>query len=404
MKRPDLILKYSPLLKIKSDGALISLSLGTISEVLPLFKFSLLGKLESGIALESELLAANRGLLLRLARQRFLIIEGLYEGTLFWITPKNVQALERISRGVAANDISGNLSLGERLRLESPLGDCTLEFDSNDLSAFSKLKQELPYLFPDEMPWVGEEHVFLEPADLNFLGSVSFGSSSEKIGGLFLSRPLGSESGGHSNKQTGASLPDIGDTDLTRLYLKRQSYRNYVNEALPSQGILTLLSRLSCFKENSQGRKRKLYPNGGAIYENDFYLVNLNFDGLEQDVHWLDQEKKVLRPLEKGSELDFVRERGLPHSWTNHPHGYIIITAAIFKRMRKYKGIALKHALVNAGVIVDFIYANCVDLSLDCCAHGSWSGNPIFSQLIERDFFGSPIVAVVGVGKALKDD
>ncbi|MCO4755620.1 MAG: nitroreductase family protein, partial [Bacteriovoracaceae bacterium] len=181
---------------------------------------------------------------------------------------------------------------------------------------------------------------------------------------------------------------------------KRSSCRDYSGKPLEQKKLFSLLERISTYRKSERG-PRKLYANGGAIYENQFYYLSLNTENLEDGFYYIHEKIKRIEPLQTCPDaISIIRERFLPNSWSSHSQGYLFVTSSLGQRMFKYKGISLRHALVNVGAIIDFIYINCTDLDLSCCAHGSWSGGKFFNKILGNDFFSNPILGVVGIGHA----
>lgn len=405
MKNHRPCLKFKEIVEIKKNEHLFGLNVGVSEFVLPLSKFPILLEIQKGLALTREIVEENKALLNRLIYNRLIEIELYFENVEIRVSPKSIQYLNSIFKSSTEKAPKAIIYTDDVLTYESPVGDATLYFNTTCFSFIDRFKDVFPSYLPNILSGTGEDFKYLEAADLAFLGASSLFSSGEKIGGLFLDRklPIRKNNPNHLGEKLSYDGHEV-DSSVLELYKKRFSCRNYSNTPLDKDKLFGLLDRLSFRRKTNRG-DRKLYPNGGAIYENSIYYLSLNSESIEDNVYFVNEADKSLESLDISNEkIEMIKKRFVPHSWDNHAHGYLIITSSLADRMEKYRGMALRHGLVNVGVIVDFIYLNCVDLGLASCAHGSWSGSGVLSDILELDFFSNPILGVVGVGIAAQEN
>ena len=381
------------------------ITLGEFELTLPLVKFPFLLSVERGVEFSAESFEPNQKLLGLLIHHRLIMLRVDFKDCQALITPKTNEYFKSILDNKAVKANTGVLRFGQNLIYEDPAGDAHLIFKTDKIEDVQFFMNSFPEYMPNLLEGVGTNYEKLEGSDLSFLASSSSMTASTLIGGLYLGKDLPLSKKHVSRSEESISFK--GHQVLTPLldnFLKRKSCRSYSESNLGAHKLFGLLDRIS-MRRPGTGNRKKLYPNGGAIHENEFFYLSLNTESLSSGLYYLNQEESLLEP-QKGSDkkMGLIKDRMVPHSWDGHAQGYIIVTASIFKRMQKYSGMALRHALLNAGVIVDFIYVNCADLEIACCAHGSWSGSKFFSELVGTDFFESPIVAVVGVGVSREDN
>jgi len=145
---------------------------------------------------------------------------------------------------------------------------------------------------------------------------------------------------------------------------KRRSHRGTTQSPLRRLDVLRVLSSLEVGS----------YPSAGAIYENGIFLVVRKCEGLVPGLYEFDQQaatlvkrkgiKKYLGLLLEGAKYSWGKENGTPSA-------LIILTSKFAKISTRYKGIAYRLTLLNAGVMIGALDRACSKHNIGGCPLGN---------------------------------
>ncbi len=197
--------------------------------------------------------------------------------------------------------------------------------------------------------------------------------------------------------KTHALTPAHGKTQLATE--RRQSCRTWQASPIPLPLVSSFLQRLSAVHESFVAggleRLNKPIPAAGSIHELEWYIAVGNVSGLDQGLfrycgfeHTLDAV-----PDSADAAAEMLQNAGSSMGGTAEVPPALIILATRMPRIAwKYKGMAYRLTLLNAGIALDAMYNTATELDLGGCAIGTGDPRP-FQRVTGLSWFEeSPVV------------
>lgn len=167
------------------------------------------------------------------------------------------------------------------------------------------------------------------------------------------------------------ALPTPDDTapspPLFDVLAGRRSVRRFAATPLP-------LAALGAFLHHSvrEGGGRRPYPNGGALYEQVFYLAIDKVEGMDRGLYVYDGPGHRLGLLKTdGAQLDALLADAALAMGQRAAPPVLVVIASQFARVRwKYSGISYALQVKHVGVLQEAMYLVATALELGGCALG----------------------------------
>jgi SagB-type dehydrogenase family enzyme len=193
------------------------------------------------------------------------------------------------------------------------------------------------------------------------------------------------------------------DPPFSSVLEQRRSIRNYGTHPINLDQLGEFLYRVARLRnlhyaQPEQGdfydHTDRTYPNGGAAYELEIYVITNICERLPSGIYYYDPEQHNLHKLrDRDSLLKDLLEDASVSSGGSIPQVLLSITSRIRRLSWKYSAIAYATTLKNTGVLYQNMYLVATSMGLAPCALGT--GN---SSLV-AEAFGLDSLVEVPVGE-----
>lgn len=191
------------------------------------------------------------------------------------------------------------------------------------------------------------------------------------------------------------------DPPLTIVQEERQSIRDYAETPLSLEQLGEFLFRVARVVDywhhtHYIGGEKKLsqvaqrpYPSGGALYEQEFYVLVNRCGGLESGLYHYDPERHQLgRCCGRTADVERLIER---MAWASNTSAEtrqvgIILTARFQRLAWKYASIAYALMLKHAGVVYQTMYLVATAMGLAPCGIGNGNSD-LFARAAGIDYY-----------------
>jgi len=200
--------------------------------------------------------------------------------------------------------------------------------------------------------------------------------------------------------------PAVASRPLVEVMEARRSTREFDDEnPITRLELAQLLGRIVQARrglESQMGQEclMKPVPSGGGIHELELYLAVRLCDGLDTGLYHYRPDQHVLEALPETHEgaLRITEQAGHSMGRSKAPPQVVCVFASRLSRLAwKYKGIAYRVTLLNAGVLIQSFYLHATDLGLAVCALGSGNSDA-FAEASGLDPLAEPSVAELALG------
>ena len=189
--------------------------------------------------------------------------------------------------------------------------------------------------------------------------------------------------------------------DLIAVLHQRRSVRDFAAAPVP-------LAKLSAFLDLGLRRRPadsadrpgdRRYPNGGALYEQSFYLAVERVAGLERGLYVYDDVTHRLGLLRAASPAlnELLDDSAWSMGRSARPPVAVTITSRFARVRWKYNGLAYALQLKNAGVILERMYLTATTIGLGGCALGN-GNTELFCRLAGVDQLDEGPIAEFALG------
>lgn len=191
----------------------------------------------------------------------------------------------------------------------------------------------------------------------------------------------------------------------TQTLISRRSHRDFSDKPIKFAKLSRLfwqIGKKSPYKHSFYGNHYKgNYPSAGGAYENEFYLLAGNCEGLAQGLYRYDGLRHELINLNitKGDLISLKLEAESKVGYRGaRAANAIIVTSKISLLQKKYSKVAYRLALLNAGVIIGYLDFYINEMKLGGCPAGSidWKA---FAQIVNQDGYKEFAVAEYLLGE-----
>ncbi|WP_147235331.1 SagB family peptide dehydrogenase [Ruegeria sp. A3M17] len=180
---------------------------------------------------------------------------------------------------------------------------------------------------------------------------------------------------------------------------RRRSCRKWHASPIPLPLVSSFLQRLSAVHESFDAggleRLDKPIPAAGSIHELEWYIAVGNVSGLEQGLYRYCGFEHTLDavPGSADAAAEMLQNAGSSMGATAEvPPALIMLTTRMPRIAWKYKGMAYRLTLLNAGIALDAMYNTATELDLGGCAIGTGDPRP-FQRVTGLSWFEeSPVV------------
>jgi SagB-type dehydrogenase family enzyme len=196
----------------------------------------------------------------------------------------------------------------------------------------------------------------------------------------------------------------IRDMPLTTAIEQRSSVRKYGENPITLQELGEFLYRVARVRRTVKVEDVELtsrpYPNGGASYELELYVIADRCEGLLPGLFHYDPVDHTLEPLSAASRLteQFLDDAFVFCGRNTRPEALIVITARFQRVSWKYASIAYATTLKNVGALYQTMYLVATAMGLAPCALGSGDSDR-FSTLLGEDYYTEGAVGEFMLGK-----
>lgn len=197
-------------------------------------------------------------------------------------------------------------------------------------------------------------------------------------------------------------LPDTKNSaDFYQLIRDRKSERDFSKNPLSLKEISILL-KYSCGNfgklNDSDNRKRRAQPSGGARFPIEVYPLILSASGFSNGLYHYNVRSHELDSLWSRSFHDEDIRRLFSYDFVKNASAVFIMTAVFERNQRKYGERGYRQVLIEAGHIGQNIYLTSQALKLKCCALSGTKDEAI-EKLLDIDGVTESVVYAVAVGK-----
>lgn len=266
----------------------------------------------------------------------------------------------------------------------------------------------------------GEAETDCDPAlrqwefhDLMFHTRVRFGRHRQPIGGTYRFRgripPLPAVKPAMSQVRVHLPKPDLDETSardvsLTDAIERRRSVRSYGGRPIGLAELGEFLYRVGRVRRvltiDGVELSSRPYPNGGASYEFELYLLVDRCQELLPGLFHYDPAAHQLEPL---TPANATTDQFLSDAYTfcggNTKPEILILISARFQRVSwKYAGIAYATILKNVGALYQTMYLVATSMGLGPCALGSGNSDR-FTELLQEDYYTETAVGEFMLGR-----
>ncbi|MEA5519913.1 PatA/PatG family cyanobactin maturation protease [Limnoraphis robusta] len=146
---------------------------------------------------------------------------------------------------------------------------------------------------------------------------------------------------------------------------------------------------------------RRLYPDGGAMYELEIYPVVRRCEGLDTGLYHYDPLNHQLEQIVPAESDIFSRSgyeflNNLSSSW-GKPQVLLVVTARFGRLFRKYRSVAYALVLKHVGVLQQNLYLVATNMGLAPCALGAGDSDG-FGQAAGLDYVEESAVGEFALG------
>lgn len=187
------------------------------------------------------------------------------------------------------------------------------------------------------------------------------------------------------------------DLPLTAAIERRRSIRTSTSNGILSEQLGEFLFRVARVKELARFDDVELtcrpYPNGGASYELELYVLAERCQGLLRGLYHYDPMTHSLEPIcpPTSATAAFIQDARTATAGLAHP-SILLLVAARFRRVSwKYQSIAYATILKNVGALFQTMYLVATAMGLGPCALGAGNSDR-FTDMIGSDYFGETTV------------
>jgi oxazoline/thiazoline dehydrogenase len=345
---------------------------------------------------------------LRLSRFAYMRTDGSTTVVESPLCHARVRLLDPRMAAVLA-DLARAYSIGELLQRHAACGDClgpilALLITEGFIAPITEQGEAVVDNTPALRQW--EFH------DLMFHSRSRFGRHRNPMGGTFRFRgeiaPLPAV-----KSFTGAARIPLVRSDLNRLAAmdvsltsaieRRASVRRYGAAAITLEELGDFLYRVARVRNRATVADVELtnrpYPNGGASYELELYLIVNQCRGLLPGLFHYEPGEHALEALTPANRLteQFLNDAWIFCGGQTRPEVLIVIAARFQRVSWKYAGIAYATILKNVGALYQTMYLVATAMGLGPCALGSGDSDR-FSQLLGEDYYTETAVGEFMLG------
>ncbi|MGE0680441.1 MAG: SagB family peptide dehydrogenase [Candidatus Binatia bacterium] len=193
--------------------------------------------------------------------------------------------------------------------------------------------------------------------------------------------------------------PDIealrdNDAPFTRVLEERQSIRKHGNLPMTATQLGEFLYRTARIRARSQTahdpyeRSNRPYPNGGACYELELYVVVNTCTGLTSGLyHYCPQTHQLSQVTDRTGNVEALLERAYYAADQQGMPQILLILTARFQRVAwKYEAMAYAVILKNIGVFYQTMYLVATAMGLAACALGNGDSD-LFAAAAGTDYY-----------------
>ncbi len=184
----------------------------------------------------------------------------------------------------------------------------------------------------------------------------------------------------------------------------QQSSRTWNAKPVPLSLLACFLQRLSKvdqrFTVDGLERVKKPIPAAGSIHELEWYVAAGKVSGLQRGLYRYCGHDHALEPIPNSSkcaETMLSRAKAAMGHSAERPPVLVVLSTRMSRIGWKYKGMAYRLTLLNAGVAIGAMYDAAAELGLGGCAIGTGDPRP-FEQATGLRWFEETPVAEFALG------
>lgn len=184
----------------------------------------------------------------------------------------------------------------------------------------------------------------------------------------------------------------------------QQSCRNWHSEPLSLSLLTSFLMRLSeiegSFVSGGLERLTKPIPAAGSIHELEWYVAAGKVSGLESGLYRYcghDHALEAVPSSAKATEKMLRQAKAAMGQAADMPPALVVLSTRMPRIGWKYKGMAYRLSLLNAGVAIGAMYNATAALGLGGCAIGTGDPRP-FEQITGLSWFQETPIAEFALG------
>jgi SagB-type dehydrogenase family enzyme len=194
-------------------------------------------------------------------------------------------------------------------------------------------------------------------------------------------------------------LKKLAETDppLTKVLESRRSIRDFGKQPITAKQLGEFLYRSVRVREITKAEieetSNRPYPNGGAAYELEFYLIVNNCQNIPMGFYHYDpQDHQLCKISDRNEKVEALLQGAKYHNRQDVLPQVLIIIAARFQRVNwLYETIAYAGILKNVGVVLQTMYLVATALDLAPCALGSGNSD-FFAAAAGTDYYAETSV------------
>ncbi len=196
------------------------------------------------------------------------------------------------------------------------------------------------------------------------------------------------------------------DTPFTAVLETRRSQRKHGPEVITLDQVGEFLYRAAAIREvlpvKDTQVSRRVYPCGGAAYEQELYLAVNQCRGLNSGLyHYRPLEHQLCRLSKRTLEVEWLLENASYMASTDPPQVLIIIAARFQRVTWRYSSMAYAAILKNTGALFQTMYLVASAMGLAACALGGGHSD-MFTRATQTDYYEETSVGefLLGAGTA----
>lgn len=192
-------------------------------------------------------------------------------------------------------------------------------------------------------------------------------------------------------------LPNYQAGELEKIMKKRESIRDFSEEALTLEEIGKILQSCKVVDFNRQP-ERRTYPSAGGRFPIELYLLAYNIDGLDEGAYHYNMQEQKLELLLKGGLKE--RQREIISTNLTNPAATIVLTSVISRSEVKYWYKAYPFSYLEAGHIGQNIVLAAAEKDIGACPVSGFVDNTI-SEILDLTTGEIPVYTI-SLGKRKK--